>query len=350
MRRLLLLACAAACAAQTPLRLPNGLQAVLLELHESPLLRVEVRVPITAADLPPARPGLPELFLRTLRAGTLGRRSPEAFAATLEQNGVRLAARIDHGGLRLALLARSSDQELAFGLLADLLLHGSLENGALETQRLRLFQDAATHSVDELELLRLRAQEGPETPPTEQSLANIHLRDLLELRARTLRPERTRLVISGDLTPGQARQALVLAFGAWSPETAPAPFPIAASSAAPASRLAAVLPLPTPRLRPLLAPLLKEALPRLGGTGAPGDPWTHPQPAAEAMAAALARSPQAADLARVRSAWAAALVLQSLDPEARLQEALEPGPSPSEVQSVTLDELQAAWRGTLKAP
>jgi hypothetical protein len=344
-KRLLLAALTLPCAAQTVLRLPNGLNATLLERHDSPLLRVELRLPVEDADLPKNLPGLPTLFLRVWLAGPAGRRSPEAFASVLEQNGMRLSTRVEHGGLRLSLLARSSDQELAFGLLGDLLLRPSLEHGPLEAERQRLYQDTALRGAAELEEARLRAQEGPEAPPTEQSFSTFTLADLEAFKARVLRPERVRMAIAGDLLPSQARQALLLGLGSWAPPAPPSEPPRlgAAQAAADPKPGLLALPIPEARMRPLLALLLQGVLPALRGEGRPGHPWILPAASKEALAAAAARKPDATALSRAKVAWAASQVLEGLDPEARLREVLDPPPRPEEVQSVSLEEAQAAW-------
>lgn len=369
MRHLLLAFATLTCAAQTPVELPNGLKATLIEQHESPLLRVEVRLPITAQDLPGSasapRPGLPELLLRTWWAGSAGKRSAEAFSATLDQNGLRLSSSVDAKGLRLSILARLRDQELAFALLEDLLLRPGFEPRVFESERQRLFQDTARRGREELLLARGLAQNGPHTPPTQDSLTSFTYDDLDALRRRVFDPARVRMVVSGDLTPSQARQLFLLAFGTWTSHAQAVRPDQPQSQAASAlllslnpQRAAVLFPPPPARFRPILEVLLRESMPALLGHGEEGAPWFI-EASAEASNAAqelLLRQCKGAydrilslqDLRRAQTAAQFAQRLQPLDPSHRLAAFLDPAPPLAGLNESDLPDLQQAWKALLQ--
>jgi hypothetical protein len=357
---------ALACEAQVPLSLPNGLKAVLVEQHESAVLRVEVRVPIYDEDLPRLKnlrqPGLPALFLRTLLASPAGRRTPESFAAALEQNGIRLASALDHRGLRFSLLMRNRDLELGLSLLADLLQRTALDHATLEAQRQRFFQDTSRSTSDALQMSTLLAQGGPETPPTEASLSQCSLEQLIAFRARILRPERIQMLLAGDLIPAQARQSLLLGFGAWSPPPQSAtPHDVAKDGPLGLLHLPSgtqhllLLPLPEPRIRPLLECLLRERWPDMRGEGVPGSPWhvllSTTRGGTEALDEATARvarmkalSFTTMDLERALTQAEAAQRIKALDPTSRLRDLLDEGTDARPAPRASLAELQSAWK------
>lgn len=326
--------------AQAPLPFPGGLTVRLVERHESPLLRVELLLP-----LPAAKPGLPELLRRTLLASPAGRRTPEAFAAALEEAGLRMDLHLAPGGLRFTLLARSRDQELAFALLADRLLRSFPDPAAFEASRQRCLQDLARLGPDDLALARLRAEGGPDAPPTEEDLAALTFADLADLQQKALRPRGARLVLAGDLTPGQARQLLWLSLGTWRGGEA-----LAVKTPAwgfrrlrlPSGRTVARLAHSGPGLRPLLDFLLRETLPGLQGSGRPGDPWLVQGDTAQVdpqLQTLRARSLTEADLHRARKACRAARPVEALDPDAELRERAE-----EEAGEVELEGLRQAWK------
>ncbi len=361
MRGLWLCLAALACSAQVPLSLPNGLKALLVEQHESAVLRVEVRAPIYDADLPRLKgvrqPGLPALFLRTLHASPAGRRTPESFAAALEQNGIRLTSSLDHRGLRFSVLMRNRDLELGLSLLADLLQRTAFDNTTLETQRQRLFQDTTRNTVDELRTSALLAQGGPEAPPTEEALSQFSFEQLLTFRARILRPERIQILLAGDLIPAQARQSLLLGFGAWSMPPQPAPSrdipqdgPIGVQHLPSGAQHLLLLPNPEISFRPLLECLLHERWPDLQGAGLPGSPWYASIRGTEALDETSARVARmralrfsAQDLERAKTQADAAHRLKALDPTSRLLDLLDEGEPVLETKA-SLADLQSAWK------
>lgn len=326
--------------AQAPLAFPGGLAVWLVERHESPLLRAELLLP-----LPATRPGLPELLRRTLLASPAGRRSPEAFAAAQEDAGIRMDLRLEPEGLRLTLLARSRDQELAFALLADRLLRSFPDPAAFEASRQRYLQDLSRLGADDLALARLRSEGMASAPPTEAELSALAFEDLLAFKAKVLQPRSARLALAGDLTPSQARQLVWLSLGTWRGGAAPPPRLDPAWSLRrillPSGRSAVRLARPAPGLRPLLDLLLREILPGLQGTGRPGNPWLllGEAPQVEAQLQALkTRTLTEADLHRARQACQAARPAEALDPDAELRERVE-----EETGEVGVEGLRQGW-------
>ena len=203
--------------------LPNGLRVLLLEDHEHPLVRVRLFLRLEPGALPAGQQGLPQLFqclfdhaeTADLKAGELDR--------ILDASGIQLTQCAEPDGFAWRLLARSRDQDRAMGLLADRLLRTLLDPDLLEAQRL-----PCQRQVDppwEAPLVRLRQILTQElaSRPASNSLRAITLQDLLDFRARVVRPDRAILILHGDLGLEQAKRLVLLSLGPWTAQPSPAP-------------------------------------------------------------------------------------------------------------------------------
>ena len=217
-------------------RLPNGLRVVLLENHQHPLIRLQLRAVWAPPEIretapnpgtkgkvsnpePKGQTPLEPLALGVLDQCSVGNRSRRAFNRAVEERGLRLRLSGGPDGPVWNLVGGSPEAESAFSLLADATTRPIPEGGDLDAVRLRLIHKLHEQgSQDTARINFLRLLERPDLalePVTEKGLGQIHLKDLqISIRA-TLRPGRAVLAISGDLNLSQARQLVQLNFGAW---------------------------------------------------------------------------------------------------------------------------------------
>lgn len=359
-----------------PLRftLPNGLRVVHLADPGRPLVRAVLRLDLAPGDLPPDQPGLVALAARMLE-GPGGPRT-EALDRELAAAGVRLESAWDPTGLSWHLVARNREQDRAFGLLADLITRPVLNLDALASCRTDCLRDLARREASPRERLEEALLWPASARPTLATLGSLGPPDLLAFRGRLFRPDRALLVLQGDLAPEQARQLVLLAFGAWPPGKAPGPAPLPARTPAPDPPLLLPARGPGTSLR-ALAPL--EGGPSPEGAAlltllVPGDPLLRPlRPTLVAQGLALAvdlapdsgqratwerllgplealarRGFQEADLDRARRAWRGSRALAALDSDLRVDQALAEarGRAPSEARmaALTLADLNGDLR------
>jgi hypothetical protein len=359
MKRSLPFLIALAVAAQPPappraFRLPNGLQVQLLEDHERPLVRAELRVALEPAD--PLR----ELGLALLRHGGSGHRSGAEFDRAVDTLGLDLRQSDEASAVRWSLLARSRDQDLALGLLADLVLRPAFDGAELEAERGRAF-DRLTQAAPlaQAEAAFRRAALGLPTP-TEESLGKLTTADFGAWHRRALRPERAVLVLVGDLDGAQARQLASLSFGTWSADQAAAPpapvvppkEPLLVSlTGAPTEVRAALSPLDpnasalVPWARQRLAPAgidLEDSAGLLAARlqGAVGDKARDLQPRLLAALASLAGGPSEAELASLQADLQARARLLPLHPAERARALAAQGSLPGQAAA---KDLAARW-------
>lgn len=217
-------------------RLQNGLRVLLLENHQHPLIRLQLRVawaPVEGLDASPTtetRAGdsspkstghmsLEPLALRVLDQCTVGNRSRSAFNRAVEERGLSLNLSGTPDGPVWNLWGGSPEAETAFALMADAASRPIPEGGDLDALKLRLIHDL--HERGGQASARadfLRQLERPDLvlePMTEKNLGKIFLEDLQRTIMSSLRPDRAVLAISGDLNLSQARQLVQLNFGTW---------------------------------------------------------------------------------------------------------------------------------------
>lgn len=377
-RRLLPLALGALVlqAQPAPLRftLPNGLRVVHLADPGRPLVRAVLRLDLAPGDVPPDQPGLAALAARMLE-GPGGPRT-EALDRDLAAAGIRLEATWDPAGLAWHLLARNREQDRAFSLLADLITRPVLNLDTLAACRTDCLRDLARRDAAPRERLEEDLRWPAAARPTLAVVGALGTPDLLAFRTRLFRPDRALLVLQGDLAPEQARQLVLLAFGAWPRGTAPGPAPAAARTPAPeaplllpsrgpGTNLRALAPLdggPSPEGAALLAllvpgdPLLAHLRPTLGVQGLALGVDLPPEVGGRAawerllgpLEALARRGFQEADLARARRAWRGSRALAALDSDLRVDQALAEArglaPSEARMAALTLADLNADLR------
>lgn len=366
--------------AQAPVRaqtfsLPNGLRVILLEDHERPLVRARLHLPLERDTA--AHPGLAPLALRVLGHSDAGAFRVGDFEQLLAGAGIELAPALRSDGLSWSLLARSRDQDLALGLLADRAFRSILDPTTLEAERLACWRE--TERLEATPRAKLRLLLEPDwtlQAPTLDSLTAVTYEDLLAFFARVLRPDRAVLVLQGDLGQEQAKRLVLLSFGTWTIRPQPTVPASPLSAAPPVQRVELPAPGLPPRamavavepedLEPEVEALLALLLPgepvlfpaqlRLEGLDlvatleaeAPGSAPAIEASLLERLQALRQRGFTEADLRRARTAWSAGRALSGLHPGALVDEALAEtrgrAVAPARMAALTVETLNAGLR------
>ncbi len=203
-------------------RLPNGLRIVLIERHDLPLLTLYAIVGTGAEADPPRLPGTAEMVADLLPEGTK-RRSAFQIAQAIDQAGgnINTGAGWDESFANVSLL--SDHKELAFDLLAEMLIHPAFAPQEIERIRkqtlsaLDIVMQDPSYLADVV--LRRYLYEGTPYAHSEdgtlESIRHITRKDLVTFHAQNYLPSRTILAVVGDISD---RQCLALAtkfFGSW---------------------------------------------------------------------------------------------------------------------------------------
>ena len=199
---------------QGPSVLANGLRVYVIEDHSVPVVSVRV---VTAADStfdPPGKEGLYAVTLGALTEGTVAR------------NAEQLAAEATDIGTRVTPIGFTTTRTFfprALSLLADMLTRPRIDSDAV--QRRKALQSAAARRIAQLTVTTPRhlfysSLYGIDDPyarslvPSEASIASITTSDVRSFYTSWFRPDRTTIVITGDVN-GEAFRQVQRAFGAW---------------------------------------------------------------------------------------------------------------------------------------
>ncbi len=211
--------------------LPNGLTLVIMRRPEVPLAAFSVVLRGGALGEPAGKAGLASLAANLLEKGA-GPRDAFQFADAVANVGGSFGAGAGTETLRISGQFLARDRQLMVDLLADALLRPRLESREFETLRARQIEFIkAAKDSDPSSLLSsygraflfgahpyARAVSG-----SEQSLATLTHRDVLDYVRANFGADRATLVFAGDVDPVWIRAAVQRAFGQWARASAPPP-------------------------------------------------------------------------------------------------------------------------------
>jgi len=220
-------------------RLPNGLAVSLVERHDRPLVRAELRVTWAAgAEVGPATLTALQRILGIREGGPY---DVEGFTRGVEDAGARLTFSAEYRAFSWQMLAPSAEQDIALDLLAHRALHPPLTPQHLEQLRRELRKglgEAPLANRAKDRFLGLLGAPSPLLGAAEDALDRLNLETLIAAHRNLVQPAQARLIFHGDLSVDQARQSALLHFGAWGKPVLPSP----------------VLPPPPPQARWVVVP------------------------------------------------------------------------------------------------
>jgi len=243
----------------TETRLPNGLDLIVIEHHEQPVLSVSLSFRAGDAYDPAGKNGLAELVAELLSKGT-GARTAEQIAATIEGVGGSLSASSNQDFLTVSVDALSDDAQLAFDLLGDVTLHSTFSESELELARTRALSALALQLSEPGSLAdRFFAQElygrhPYARRPTAESYKAVTRDDVVKFAAQRLRPAGSLVVVAGDVTAAQVQDLIAKTFGSWRGAAPAALPPVAVPSNRTSSRATRPSLPPIPATTPVASP------------------------------------------------------------------------------------------------
>ncbi|HEU5262732.1 MAG TPA: insulinase family protein [Gemmatimonadales bacterium] len=207
--------------------LPNGLQLVVIEHREQPV--VSVTLTFRAGDIydPAGKEGLADLVAELLSKGTESR-TAEQIAATIEGVGGSVSASTGDDVLTISAEALSDQTGLVIDLVGDVTLRSTFPDGELELARTRALSALQLQLSQPSSVAgRLFAQEiygrNPYgRSPTPDSYRAITRDDVVRFAGERLRPAGALLVVAGDVAEPQVRALAQAMFQGWRGSPPPA--------------------------------------------------------------------------------------------------------------------------------
>src|SRR5437899_7788537 len=210
--------------------LPNGLQLVIIEHHEQPVVSVTLSFRAGGRYDPAGTGGLSARVAELRTEGTV-QRTAEQLAATIEGVGGSLSASSGDDFLTVSADALSDQVDLVFDLLGDVALHATFPASELELARARALSALALELSRPASLAgRFFASEIYGRNPygrsaTRESYTAVTRDDVTAFAAQRLRPGGALLVVAGDVTVPQIQSLVGKASTGWrgAPPAGPAP-------------------------------------------------------------------------------------------------------------------------------
>ena len=203
--------------------LPNGLQVVVVQHHEQPVLTLRMLIRSGAASDPSQKQGVAVLTAALLDQGT-ATRSAEQIADTIDSIGGGLGTGAGTDLSYANVLVMKDSLSLGFELLNDVVRNPAFKSDELERQRQQAISGLRVSYEDPdyvagLVFDRLVYGFHPYGLPnngTPESLQSITVDDLRTFHKAHYAPNNAILAVVGDVTPQEAFSGAEHAFGNWS--------------------------------------------------------------------------------------------------------------------------------------
>ncbi|MGH7547525.1 MAG: insulinase family protein [Gemmatimonadales bacterium] len=207
--------------------LPIGLQLVVIEHREQPVVSVTLSFRAGGVYDPAGKEGLADLVAELLSKGTESR-TAEQIAATIEGVGGSLSASAGDDVLTISAEALSDQTGLVVDLLGDVTLRSTFPDGELELARtralsalqLQLSQPSSVAGRFFTQEIYGRNPYG--RSPTPDSYRAITRDDVVRFARERLRPAGALLVVAGDVAEPQVRALVQATFESWRGSPPPA--------------------------------------------------------------------------------------------------------------------------------
>ncbi len=208
--------------------LPSGVDLIVVEHHEQPVLSVSLSFRAGAALDPTGKEGLAAIVAELLTKGTPSR-SAEQIAAAIEGAGGAMSAAAGPDFLTVSVSVLAANADLAFGLLGDVVQRSTWPESELELARTR-YLSALQLELSRPEAVaqrRFAAEIYGRHPygrrPTAASYRAVTRVDVVRFGRERLRPTGALLVVAGDVTLPQVQALIRTHFGGWAGASPAAP-------------------------------------------------------------------------------------------------------------------------------
>lgn len=214
--------------------LRSGVTVVVVPRHSSPLVTAALLVRAGPESEPPGQAGVASMTAALLTKGAT-RDGVKRGASAIARQAEALGATLDSGctwratSLSMTVTVPRLDEALA--LMADSLRRPLLSADELERARAQALDALRVSMGNPGEVARMAMRRafwgdtpfGSVAPPN--ALKRITRQQVLGFHARQLLPDRTVLVLAGDVEPSRALDLAQRYFGIWRPPAEPAPAP-----------------------------------------------------------------------------------------------------------------------------
>jgi len=203
-------------------QLNNGLQILLMEAHNVPMVSMQLSM-VGGSRFDPDNKGGTATLLAAMLGDHTARHDHEALAQLLDAEAIQLGAGADREGLNLSLTVLQEVLSTGIHALAEALLEPGwnkarfrlIKENAISAAKKAQEEPGTRAAQASVELLFNEHPYGHPAGGTLATLKNIDLADLRRLYQAQLKPEGAVLAVSGDITMPELLKLLEPAFAGW---------------------------------------------------------------------------------------------------------------------------------------
>ncbi|WP_426690606.1 M16 family metallopeptidase [Rhodanobacter ginsengiterrae] len=212
--------------------LANGLRVISVRRAGLPLVTAQLVVRSGGEMDPPPLAGLANLTANLLTKGAAGKTAPQ-IAAAAEALGGSLGASAGWDESAVGITVTTPKLPQALGLLAEVVRQPDFSEAELKRSQTQALDDLHLMLSQPTTLASFAASRGVfgdgayghSRSGTPHSIPRITRSDVQRLHAALFRPDNAILVLTGDITPAQARQLAQASFGDWKKPATALPTP-----------------------------------------------------------------------------------------------------------------------------
>lgn len=202
--------------------LPNGLQVIVIEQREQPVVSLRLLVRAGAEQDPPDRPGVATMTAALLDQGTRTR-SALQIAETIESVGGQISTGSSWHQSFAAISVLTPGVDVAFEILADIVRNPVFASEEIERQRQQLLAGLRVQASDpsylaSTAIARVIFGGHPYGHPSEgtlEALPRLQREDLVAFHQAVYHPNNAILAIAGDIAAADAFAKAERYFGDW---------------------------------------------------------------------------------------------------------------------------------------
>ncbi len=202
--------------------LPNGLELVLIENHELPIVYMRLVTAAGSIRDPQGKEGLASFTANMLKRGT-GSRTANDIAKEIDFIGCRMDISADRDAVEVTLELLTKHLDVGISILSDIVLNpvfDSTEIGKYKKQVLSAIIQSKEnpYKVCSDNFNRFLFGDHPYAHPVEgnsESVAGIIRKDVEGFYDDFIKPNNSFLIVAGDIDPDVILPALETAFGSW---------------------------------------------------------------------------------------------------------------------------------------
>jgi zinc protease len=212
----------------TQKNLPNGLELVLIENHELPLVHITLVVAAGSMRDPEGKEGLASFTANMLKRGTESR-SRNDIAGEIDFIGGRMDISADRDAVEITVDFLSKHMHVGISVLSDMVLNPVFDSTEIEKYRKQVLNAIIQsrenpHIVCSENFNRLLFGDHPYAHPVrgyKESLEGISQNDIAGFYEDYIRPNNSFLIVAGDMEPDSVLPTLESAFVSWKGKAIP---------------------------------------------------------------------------------------------------------------------------------